>query len=103
MYFLRSVKFNDKECYAVVYSVSSNASISEDVSLASSSGLKTEQTYYFDKSTNALVGIKVKSGTVESSMTIDSLTNEIPTDIFAVPADYTKTDLSSMMDKTSNR
>lgn len=94
--------FNGKECYAVVYNVASDISVAEGASLASSSGLETEQTYYFDKSTNALVGIKVKNGSVESSMVIDTLTNDIPADTFTVPADYTKTDLSSMMDTTSN-
>ena len=94
--------FDGKECYAVVYNVASEASVAEGVSMTNPSNLESEQTYYFDKSTNALVGIKVKSGSVESSMVINSLTNEIPADMFTVPDGYTKTDLSSMMDKASN-
>lgn len=89
--------FNNKECYAVVYNVAAEVSLAEGVSLTSSSGLETEQTYYFDKSTNALAGIKVKSGSVESSMIVDELTAELPADIFTIPSDYTQTDMSSMM------
>lgn len=89
--------FNGKECYAVVYKVDTDKKLAEGVSLVSSSGTETEQTYYFDKSTKAIVGIKVKMGTVESTIIIDELTKELPADIFTVPTGYTQTDMSSMM------
>lgn len=89
--------FNGKECYAVVYKVDTDRNLAEGVSVISSSGTETEQTYYFDKSTKAIVGIKVKMGTVESTVIIDELTKELPADIFTVPAGYTQEDMSSMM------
>lgn len=89
--------FNGKDCYAVVYEVKNEASLGEGVSMSSSSGLSTEQTYYFDKDTNKLVGVKTNVMGVNASVIINELTTEIPADLFTVPAGYKQSDMSSMM------
>lgn len=89
--------FNGKDCYAVVYEVKSEVSLAEGVSMASSSGLSTEQTYYFDKATNKLVGIKTNAMGNDTSIAINELTTEIPADLFTIPANYKQEDMSSMM------
>lgn len=89
--------FNGKDCYAVVYEVKSDVSLAEGVSMTSSSGLSTEQTYYFDKETNKLVGIKTNAMGANASIVINELTSEVPADIFTIPTDYKQTDVSSMM------
>ena len=63
--------FNGKDCYAVVYEVKSDVSLADGVSMTSSSGLSTEQTYYFDKETKKLVGIKVNMSGVETKMVVN--------------------------------
>ena len=93
--------FNGKDCYAVVYEVKSDVSLAEGVSMTSSSGLSTEQTYYFDKETNKLVGIKTNAMGVNASIVINELTSEVPADIFTIPTDYKQTDMSSMMSAAS--
>ena len=93
--------FNGKDCYAVVYEVKSEVSLAEGVSMTSSSGLSTEQTYYFDKETNKLVGIKTNAMGVNASIVINELTSEVPADIFTIPTDYKQTDMSSMMSAAS--
>lgn len=94
--------FNGKDCYAVVYEVKSEVSLAEGVSMTSSSGLSTEQTYYFDKETNKLIGIKTNAMGVNTSIVINELTSEIPADLFTIPADYKKSDMSSMMSATAS-
>lgn len=89
--------FNGKDCYAVVYEVKSEVSLAEGVSMVGSSGLSTEQTYYFDKATNKLVGIKTNAMGTDTSIAINELTTEIPADIFTIPSDYKQEDMSSMM------
>lgn len=93
--------FNGKDCYAVVYEVKSDVSLAEGVSMTSSSGLSTEQTYYFDKETNKLVGIKTNAMGANASIVINELTSEVPADIFTIPTDYKQTDMSSMMSAAS--
>lgn len=93
--------FNGKDCYAVVYEVKSDVSLADGVSMTSSSGLSTEQTYYFDKETKKLVGIKVNMSGVETKMVVNEITSEIPADLFTIPADYKQTDMSSMMSSAS--
>lgn len=95
-------EFNGKKCIAVVYKVPADINTASGVSLASTSGLDTEQTYYFDKETQDLVGIKVNVGTTESTMVIDEFTSELSSGLFDIPSDYTKTDISKMMNSTSN-
>lgn len=89
--------FNGKDCYAVVYEAKSEVSLAEGVSMTSSSGLSAEQTYYFDKETNKLVGIKTNAMGANASIVINELTSEVPADIFTIPTDYKQTDMSSMM------
>lgn len=89
--------FNGKDCYAVVYETNSEVSLAEGVSMTSSSGLSAEQTYYFDKETNKLVGIKTNAMGANASIVINELTSEVPADIFTIPTDYKQTDMSSMM------
>ena len=89
--------FNGKDCYAVVYETNSEVSLAEGVSMTSSSGLSAEQTYYFDKETNKLVGIKTNALGANASIVINELTSEVPADIFTIPTDYKQTDMSSMM------
>lgn len=89
--------FNGKDCYAVVYEVKSEVSLAEGVSMTSSSGLSTEQTYYFDKATNKLAGIKTNTMGTDTSIAINELTTEIPADLFTIPANYKQEDMSSMM------
>lgn len=89
--------FNGKDCYAVVYEAKSEVSLAEGVSMTSSSGLSAEQTYYFDKETNKLVGIKTNVMGANASIVINELTSEVPADIFTIPTDYKQTDVSSMM------
>lgn len=89
--------FNGKDCYAVVYEAKSEVSLAEGVSMTSSSGLSAEQTYYFDKETNKLVGIKTNALGANASIVINELTSEVPADIFTIPTDYKQTDMSSMM------
>lgn len=93
--------FNGKDCYAVVYEVKSEVSLAEGVSMTSSSGLSTEQTYYFDKETNKLVGIKTNAMGANASIVINEFTSEVPADIFTIPTDYKQTDMSSMMSAAS--
>lgn len=89
--------FNGKDCYAVVYETNSEVSLAEGVSMTSSSELSAEQTYYFDKETNKLVGIKTNAMGANASIVINELTSEVPADIFTIPTDYKQTDMSSMM------
>ena len=89
--------FNGKDCYAVVYEAKSEVSLAEGVSMTSSSGLSAEQTYYFDKETNKLVGIKTNAMGANASIVINEFTSEVPADIFTIPTDYKQTDMSSMM------
>ena len=89
--------FNGKDCYAVVYEAKSEVSLAEGVSMTSSSGLSAEQTYYFDKETNKLVGIKTNAMGTNASIVINEFTSEVPADIFTIPTDYKQTDMSSMM------
>lgn len=89
--------FNGKDCYAVVYEVENEVSLGEGVSISSSSGLNTEQTYYFDKTTKELSGIKTNAMGIETTVVINEFTAEIPADLFTIPSDYTKTDMSAMM------
>ena len=93
--------FNGKDCYAVVYEAKSEVSLAEGVSMTSSSGLSAEQTYYFDKETNKLVGIKTNAMGANASIVINELTSEVPADIFTIPTDYKQTDMSSMMSAAS--
>lgn len=93
--------FNGKDCYAVVYETNSEVSLAEGVSMTSSSGLSAEQTYYFDKETNKLVGIKTNAMGANASIVINELTSEVPADIFTIPTDYKQTDMSSMMSAAS--
>lgn len=93
--------FNGKDCYAVVYETNSEVSLAEGVSMTSSSGLSAEQTYYFDKETNKLVGIKTNAMGANASIVINELTSEVPADIFTIPTDYKQTDVSSMMSAAS--
>lgn len=95
-------EFNGKSCIAVVYSVPANINTASGVSLESTSGLDTEQTYYFDKTTQDVVGIKVETGATDSTIVIDEFSSTLPSGLFDIPSDYTKTDISKMMDKTSN-
>lgn len=87
--------FNGKECYAVVYNVKSTVSLAEGVSM--SGDTSTEQTYYFDKETQKLVGMKVKMSSNETAIVVNELTATIPDNLFAIPSDYKKSDISSMM------
>ena len=89
--------FNGKDCYAVVYEAKSEVSLAEGVSMTSSSGFSAEQTYYFDKETNKLVGIKTNAMGANASIVINEFTSEVPADIFTIPTDYKQTDMSSMM------
>ncbi len=87
-------EFNGKPSIAVVYNVPSNINATSDLS-ASTSGFDTEQTYYFDKETEALVGIKVDAGSTSQTIVIDELKSTIPSDLFDIPSDYTQQSLAA--------
>lgn len=94
--------FNGKECYAVVYNVKGTVSLAEGVSVSGDTNeVSTEQTYYFDKATQKLVGMKVKMSSNETTLVVNELTASIPDNLFTIPSDYKKSDISSMMSSAS--
>ena len=82
-------EFNGKPSIAVVYNVPSNINATSDLS-ASTSGFDTEQTYYFDKETEA-----VFVGSTSQTIVIDELKSTIPSDLFDIPSDYTQQSLAA--------
>lgn len=94
--------FNGKECYAVVYNVKSTVSLAEGISMSSGTDeVSTEQTYYFDKETQKLVGIKLDILGMKLSVVVNELTATIPDNLFTIPSDYKKSEMSSMMSSAS--
>ncbi len=85
-------KFNGKSAIAVVYTVPVNINDASDVS-ADAGGFYPEHTYYFDKKTEALVGIKAEADSICQTCVVDDFKTSVPDSLFDIPSDYKKLSL----------